>query len=463
MYDRYKDHVRHKFSSIDQMRGQAKEFAREYPVVLSTTFSARTCLFGEMEYDYIIMDEASQVSVETGLLALTCARNAVIVGDRLQLPNIVTDDDKLRLNAIAELYDLPTGYDSAHHSFLDSVCSIIEDIPQTLLREHYRCHPRIINYCNQKFYGGNLLIMTKDRGEENVLCAIKTVKGNHAINKANQREVDVVAQEILPTLDSLSDVGIITPYNNQIELFSKQLPDIEVATIHKYQGREKDVIVMSVVDNQITDFTDNANLINVAVSRAKQKLYIVATGNEQSRLGNITDLLGYIAYNNCTVTESKVASIFDYLYEQYTTQRLALLKRMPSISKYASENLAYALLTQIIENSPSFSTLKVLCHIPIRLMIRDVSALSPQEQKYISHYATHVDFLFVSRVTKKPILAIETDGYTYHREGTEQYTRDRMKDNILATYAIPLVRLSTKGSGEEEKVRNALLSALNIV
>ncbi len=45
--------------------------------------------FTDRPYDYIIMDEASQVSIETEVLALTCAYNAVIVGDLLQLPNVV--------------------------------------------------------------------------------------------------------------------------------------------------------------------------------------------------------------------------------------------------------------------------------------------------------------------------------------------------------------------------------------
>ena len=71
---------------------------------------------------------------------------------------------------------------------------------------------------------------------------------------------------------------------------------------------------MSVVDNQITDFADDANMLNVAVSRAKKKFCLVVSGNEQERHGNIMDLIDYIAYNNCSVTESKLASIFDYLY-----------------------------------------------------------------------------------------------------------------------------------------------------
>ncbi len=46
------------------------------------------------------MDEASQISVEMGALVLMCARNAVIVGDSMQLPNVITDADRPRLQAI---------------------------------------------------------------------------------------------------------------------------------------------------------------------------------------------------------------------------------------------------------------------------------------------------------------------------------------------------------------------------
>ena len=110
----------------------------EYPVVLSTTFSARSSLSPETIYDYVIMDEASQVSVETGALALSCARNAVIVGDSMQLPNVVTPEAQLKLDEIAGQFPIPQSYDCARNSFLESVCRTIPGVPQTLLKEHYR-------------------------------------------------------------------------------------------------------------------------------------------------------------------------------------------------------------------------------------------------------------------------------------------------------------------------------------
>lgn len=454
-YDGYKEITLH---SISDIHYRWSEFIKRYPVVLSTTFSARSCSVDSKPYDYIIMDEASQVSVETGALALTCAYNAVIVGDTMQLPNVVTDKDRVKLATIMQQYHISDGYDCSKHSFLESVRAVINNVPEIVLREHYRCHPRIINFCNQKFYGGTLIIMTHDHGEEDVLCAHLTVKGNHATRQYNQREIDVVREEVLPSLTSYDDIGIVTPYNNQVDQFHQQIPDLDVATIHKYQGREKDAIIMSTVDNQITPFADDANLLNVAVSRAKKKFHLVMTGNEQTNHGNLMDLLDYIHYNNCTITNSKIASIFDYLYAQYTSERMALLEKLPQVSEYASENMTYHLICDILASDNHFSHLRVLCHMPLRLIIQDSSLMSPEELAYASNYNTHIDFLIISSISKKPLLGIETDGYSFHNNATEQHKRDELKNRILALYSIPLIRLSTKGSQEREKIIDMLIS-----
>ncbi len=455
LYSKYNKVERFVYTTVNEIRKNADEFVKQYPVVLSTTFSARTAI-PDMEYDYLIMDEASQVSIETGTLALTCAKNAVIVGDTLQLPNVMSNEDRLKLNGIFNEYKVAMGYNCAENSFLQSVCRILPNVKQTLLREHYRCHPKIINFCNQRYYGGNLLIMTQDHDEDNVMMAIRTAPGHHARGHYNQREIDVVKQEVLPTLKKGTDVGIITPYNQQVDEFNAQLPTIETATIHKYQGREKDTIIMSVVDDQITEFSDDPNLLNVAISRAKKSFCLVISGNEQEHKGNLTELIDYITYNNFQVTESKITSIFDYLYSQYTSERLAFLSKHKNISEYDSENLTFSLIENILKKNPEYSYLGVLCHTPIRTFIKDWSLLNDEERKYISHYSTHVDFLIVNHVTRKPVFAVETDGYNYHNDETVQHKRDLMKNHILEVYGMPLLRLSTTGSGENEKILSFL-------
>jgi len=451
LFEKYHKGIRKIFSDVKELRLHAEELLKQYPVILSTTFSARTSV-PDMVYDYLIMDEASQVSIDTGTLALTCARNAVIVGDTLQLPNVVTKEDRLKLNAIFEEYKVAKGYNCADYSFLQSVCTVIPNVTQTLLREHYRCEPKIINFCNQRFYGGHLLIMTEDHEENNVMMAVKTAPGHHTRGHYNQREIDVIKQEVLPMLKDVEDIGIIAPYNQQVNEFNRQIPVVEAATIHKYQGREKNTIIMSVVDDQITEFSDDPNLLNVAISRAKERFCLVVSGNEQERKGNISDLIDYIAYNNFSVAESKVNSIFDYLYSHYTAERMAFLEGHRNISEYDSENLTYSLIEDILNKHPEYAHLDVLCHTPVRMLIKDRSLLNKDELRYISHYSTHLDFLIINHATKKPVLAIETDGYNYHHEATEQHLRDEMKNHILEVYGLPLLRLSTVGSGEEERI-----------
>lgn len=431
---------------------------KEYPVVLSTTFSSRSSLCKEAVFDYLIMDEASQVDVATGALALSAARNAVIVGDTKQLPNVVPGDVRKQAEAIFALYEISSDYSFTDRSFLKSVCELLPYAPRTLLKEHYRCHPKIINFCNQKFYNGELVIMSDDRGETDVLSVVKTAQGNHARGHMNQRQVDVICKEVLPKIHCPKErIGIIAPYNKQVNALKNAVSDsaIDIATVHKFQGREKDAIILSTVDNEVTDFSDDPYLLNVAVSRAKKELYLVVSGNEQSVDSNIVDLVSYIEYNNFSVTESKLYSVFDYLYSQYTESRFAYLEKHSRISEYDSENLMYALLCDIIYEK-GYTELGIICHQPLNMLIRDPEFLNDDECRYAMNPATHLDFLIYNRISKKPVLVVEVDGYAFHKDGSAQAERDKMKNHILDLYCVPYLRFDTNGSGEKEKLSKKL-------
>ena len=448
---KYESNNNRKIFSEDNLWKEPYDVLAEYPIILSTTFSSRNSLNSDVVYDYLIMDEASQVDIATGALALSCARNVVIVGDTKQLPNVVTEDIKAKATAIFGTFNVNEGYQYTK-SFLQSILDVMPNVTQTLLREHYRCHPKIINFCNQKFYRGELIIMTKDNGEADVLSVVKTVPGNHERNHYSQRQIDVIKNEIIPKyVSNPEETGIIAPYKNQVEALNREITDIDAATVHKFQGKEKDNIIISTVDDEISDFADDPYLINVAVSRAKKKLMLVVTGNEQSKERNITDLIDYIQYNNFEVAESKIYSIFDYLYKQYTEERIAYLKKHKKISEYDSENLMYSLLEKIIADN-KYSSLDVVCYFPLNMLIKNPELLNEQECQYAMNPATHLDFLIYNRIGKKPVLAIEVDGYEYHKEDTVQASRDLLKNHIMELYEIPLLRFKTNGSGEREKI-----------
>ena len=429
-------------------------------MILSTTFSSRGTIGQGTEFffDYVIMDEASQVDVVTGALALSCAKNAVIVGDKMQLPNVIEEQKKQVVQELFEQTKLPAGYNYIN-SFLASLEQVLPDTPQTLLREHYRCHPKIINFCNQQFYGGKLLIMTNDKGEIDVLEAIKTIPGNFCKDHYNQRQIDVIKEEILPkyTEEEIANLGIIAPYNNQTDAIRSQIPGIDAATVHKYQGREKDNIIISTVDNEITSFADDANMLNVAISRAKKKLAIVISGNEQPENSNLVALLKYIQYNNFTIEDSKVNSIFDFFYTKDTEAKFKYLKAVNKISKYDSENAMNTLLTNIFEE-PKYSKFSFVFEMPLKDVVNKnyIGELSEELSTFANRSWAHVDFTVFNRVTKEILFGIEVDGYNYHKKGTRQAERDSKKNAIFEQIGLPLLRLSTKGSGEEVKIKAQL-------
>ena len=230
---------------------------------------------------------------------------------------------------------------------------------------------------------------------------------------------------------------------------------VDVATVHKFRGREKNDIILSTVDDTITEFSDDPNLLNVAISRAKKQLILVVADQEQPAGSNIADLIGYIRYNNCDVQHSKISSVFDYLYSQYTESRLEYLKRHKRISEYDSENLMYALIQDELKNCGNVA-LGVVCHQPLQLLFRDCSRMNAEEQRFVNTGLSHIDFLIFNKVSKEPMLAIEVDGFHYHKDGTKQAERDKLKNHILEIYGLPLVRFSTNGSGEKEKLREKI-------
>ena len=79
----------------------------------------------------------------------------VIVGDLKQLPNVLTEDDIRTSDAIWQKYSLDERYRFSTRQPAVLASKIWQDAPVTLLREHYRCHPKIINFCNQNFTTGN--------------------------------------------------------------------------------------------------------------------------------------------------------------------------------------------------------------------------------------------------------------------------------------------------------------------
>ena len=474
---------------------QFDRFIEHFPVVMSTTHSIRQSVPKGFIFDYIIIDEASQVDLITASIAMSCCKNIVIVGDSMQLPQIVPSEVAGKAKAEALRIHLPAEYDYVDNSIIRSLKAIYQSaLPTTLLREHYRCHPLIIGFCNQQYYNKELIVKSEwtDSPKGMSPLVIKTVhhspdtdgkkrEDSCAVRKLGKENKEIWVNEleqekVYEEFDRLrqggiTDVGVITPFRNHAAAIREKRPDIAADTIHKFQGRENDVIIFSTVKDKIhvkdeeiavgekarVDFINQSELVNVAVSRAKNQLILVMSQHlfEQAPLAtNIGNLIRYVRYNKGKIT---FPSIFDYLYSgNLEPHRERLLQRLFG-SRYASENLAHELILKVIGEDKKFANFRVMARYPLRRVVKPSIVLTGRERNFI-HRSSHVDFLIYNNTDRAPVLAIEVNGKQH--DLPQQQERDDVKAAILKACGIPLLTLKTTETEEGPRIKQALLSCV---
>lgn len=468
-----KDYFENQLSSIfandrdkyvkQNYKRQFNNFVKDYPVVLSSTYSLEKCSQKGFLFDYLIVDESSQVNMASAILSMRVAKNIIVVGDIKQLPEIDDDSFEERNKELLKHFSVPNAYSYHGNSILSSLLFLYGDkLPKTMLKEHYRCNPNIISFCNKRFYDNQLIIYTDNLNKDYSMKVIKTMPGNFARKNPegsrlyNQREIDEIKE--LLNKEQLDDVGIIAPYRYQTEKLIDQPGDkIEASTIHKFQGREKKTIIFSSVINSPNEFVENNNLINVAVSRAIDKFILVTSDKvAKSNSGVLSDLINYIKYNNDfgITNEGSIKSIYDLLYEDYEKQLTKFRKQYPS-KDFDSENITNVLLKKIL--AESYTNLGKRMHVSLKDFISPKRLdLTRDEYAFLMNPNVHADFLIFNKMSKHPVLVIEVDGVSYHEQQKVQQERDAKKNSILKKVGINLLRLKTNESGEEKKIRDCL-------
>jgi len=443
-------------------RDRIDTFLKRYPIIGSSTHSIINSLKPGTVLDYAIIDEASQQDIIPGILALGCARNLVIVGDGKQLPPIFAKVGKAAPDE---------RYDCEKYSLLDSCLNVFGDtVPVTLLKEHYRCHPRIIQFCNQQFYDNELIPMTRDAGED-ALQLIVTAKGNHTRLYKNQRELDsllhVLDRGESSQWDEASKRGFIAPYNAQVALSQSHLPASFVKdTTHKFQGRECDEIVFStVLDKKASNqknlkFVDDPHLINVAVSRAKNRFTLV-TGDDvfSAANGPVAALIRYIEYyanETENIHRSPVVSAFDLLYAEYDQSLEKLRSSLrASDSQFESEQIVAQILRKHL-SLPANQAVTFHTQIALNQLVSlGNEALTARERGFMKGRSS-CDFVLYFKVGKKPLAVIEVDGGGHDKPQQKQW--DALKNSILPKGGLPLLRLKTVESHIEEKIEKFLVT-----
>jgi hypothetical protein len=291
------------------------------------------------------------------------------------------------------------------------------------------------------------------------MIVVRTVEGNHMRQhreggRSNQREIDVIVEEVIRDHCqgfAEDDIGVTTAYRRQADRAADILDQAEVDTIHKFQGRQKPVVILMTVLDEISrgrtglPFVDDPQKVNVAVSRAIRRFIVLTNHDMLPASRHIRDLVGYIRYQHPDddVVNSAVVSVFDLLYSEYSERLRPLAARLKGELRYRSEDIIWTVLHEILAE-PRYAHLTVSAQMLLLNLLPADSRLTVPQQVYVDRRAS-VDFVVYSRITNQPLLAIEVDGFAFHENKPDQLVRDALKDEILAAHQLRLLRLRRAG------------------
>ncbi len=323
--------------NMDDERSQVKEFnrwiagdhnlerfTRVFPVILSTNMSCRN-LGQKFKFDLLAIDEAGQCDIATSLIPVSKCKNMVLIGDTNQLKPIVVFEET-RNDELMKRFNIDEPYNYCDNSILSTYKRIDNISRDILLSFHYRCGKKIINYSNMRFYGNKLNLSKNSTIGEVTLLNVNNV------NQKRKNSAIEEAQEIIKYIkeNRISDAFIITPFRNQEEVMNHYLlvakengeidPSIKCGTIHKIQGQENNTIIISTsISRNTTAKTydwvkNNSELINVGVTRARERLVVVTDKRAIDFLSRKDDdlyaLIDYVEKNGISKVSESIASKF---------------------------------------------------------------------------------------------------------------------------------------------------------
>ena len=276
------------------LRKESESIVREARIIGATLVKCGLWPLQHEKFDIVIIDEASQATITLALLAMIKARKWVLVGDHYQLPPVLKSDQ------IQNYARRPEAIDPL--SAFNRLVSVVGEDKTLWLRTHYRSNRVIIEFISRRVYRNR--VVPDPRCDNIKLSFSKQPQGKYAKildpnkpavfvhvpgsekseggSKYNDAELKV-AVEIVKELIKLGvkkeDIGVITPYRMQRNKLKDALgAEIEIGTVDAFQGREKDVIIFTAVatTEKSIPFVENIRRLNVAFTRARKKLIVIA-------------------------------------------------------------------------------------------------------------------------------------------------------------------------------------------
>jgi superfamily I DNA and/or RNA helicase len=300
----YKEERKRQKTAVERCLNQAQ-------VVACTLSGAASFQVSQLpHFDVVVIDEAAQSTEPSCWSALLQGKRSVLLGDHLQLPPTIISDIASRKGLSVTLFERLNSLFGAKIGHM--------------LVTQYRMNEKIMTWASEEMYGGQLTahasVAQQTLTEAPVLLFIDTAgcdmeeqreeDGDSLRNPEEARVVMKYVQELTAASGiPVSSIGIITPYSAQVSLLRSMRneqdsgwslgQDLEVSTVDGFQGREKDVVIISMVrsGNEQVGFLADSRRMNVAITRAKRHSVIVGDSETISKDPFLARLVTYFEEN----------------------------------------------------------------------------------------------------------------------------------------------------------------------
>ncbi|MCI5935669.1 MAG: AAA domain-containing protein [Lachnospiraceae bacterium] len=433
-----------------------KKMQKIFPIIVTTCISAHKLGNPEPMFDMVIIDEASQCNTAVSLVPIIRGENLMLVGDPQQLNPVILLDEVVN-QKLRKKYNVADEYDyrknSIYKTFLS--CDAVSD--EVLLHNHYRCNKKIIDFNNRKYYNSKLNICSGSKETEPLVYM--DVRNNH-IDVKNTAPEEVNAIVEYAQVNKEKNIGVITPFVNQKKLIEEvlqreKLHNVVCGTVHAFQGDEKDVVLFSTA---LTDQTQNGTyewlknnkeLINVATSRARDKLIVLADSKNLLRLhqrdgeDDLFELVDYVKKNGQAQVTQKKANSRALGVKPFST---------------ATEEAFLANLNHALEN---------IWLSQNRFTVQKEVAISQVFENNVTYndlfYSGRFDFVVYERQGKKeiPVLAIELDGKEHYEDDVVK-NRDKKKNEICRAHNLQIIRVENSYARRYNHIKEILMNYFSI-
>ncbi len=438
------------FSRYLSRKENIKKLQEIFPIVATTCISAHKLGEPAPMFDMVIMDEASQCNTAVSLVPVIRGSSLMMVGDPQQLNPVIQLEEMVN-QKLRKKYNVPEEYDyrknSIYKTFL--ACDAVND--EILLHYHYRCHEKIIGFNNKKYYNEKLCIKTESREPEPLLYLDVRDSQSSGKNTA-PGEVEEIIKYAGKNRDKT--IGVITPFVNQKKLLEEglkqaRLSNVDCGTVHAFQGDEKDIVLFSTAITSQTQagtyewLKNNKELINVATSRAKDRLIILSDLKNLERLhqqdgeDDLYELIQYTRRNGKSQVTGKQAN-----------SRALGVKPFSSATEEAFlKNLNHA-LENIWLTQNRFQIQREVA----------VSDILPGQGPEL-FYADRFDFVVYEQQKEKeiPVLAIELEGRE-HLEEEVRKRREEQKQELCRKFDLQVIQVENSYARRYNHIKEILMN-----